>query len=328
MAYLKDLAQRGGDSSRYGTFAQRGTASNYSGTFFVSSDEAGGEKMYRSNGATWSQVGGPHASTHLAGGSDPLAIPSSGVFYVRVASTENVSVASAPASIDGVTLVSGEYVLLKNQTAAAENGVWRFNGSGSALTRHADLDAGAEFVNGHLVAVDEGTVNADTLWKLTTDGTITVGTTALAYTQTGVYGQLYETNRVAEFTTTSATFVAVTGLAIPLDVQVGDVVYFMLHGEYKHAAGGSVAVAIEEATDMAATQIETDTATAYVKFAAPAPDSSALGSSAGLFASLGTLRVLTAGTRTYRIMLKQGTTGTAYIRNAYFYAKAERPKVV
>ncbi|MER5322321.1 hypothetical protein [Streptosporangium roseum] len=102
---------------------------------------------------------------------------------VRVASTANVSVSSAPATIDGVTLAAGNRILLKNQTAAAENGLYAFASAGAALTRAADADTGTEVTPGLWVTVEEGTANADSAWWLTTDGAITVGTTALTFTE-------------------------------------------------------------------------------------------------------------------------------------------------
>lgn len=104
---------------------------------------------------------------------------------VRVASTANVSTSSAPSSIDGVTLSSGDRILLKDQTTGSQNGIWVFNGSGSALTRATDADANAEVTAGLAVFVTEGTINADTQWALTTNDPITVGTTALTFAQIG-----------------------------------------------------------------------------------------------------------------------------------------------
>ena len=80
---------------------------------------------------------------------------------VRVASTANVDESSAPAAIDGVTLSSGDRVLLKNQSTGSENGIYVFNGSGSAMTRATDADADAEVTAGMFVFVEEGTANAD-----------------------------------------------------------------------------------------------------------------------------------------------------------------------
>ena len=101
------------------------------------------------------------------------------------ASTANVDESSAPATLDGVTLVAGERVLLKDQTDAKENGVYIFNGSGSAMTRSTDMDEDSEILYGALVYVTEGTANADTQWKLTSD-VASIGTDNLAFASHGV----------------------------------------------------------------------------------------------------------------------------------------------
>lgn len=103
---------------------------------------------------------------------------------VRAASTANVTVASPGASIDGVTLVAGDRVLLKNQTTASENGIYTWSASGSALIRATDASAGT-LTAGAAVLTTEGTTNADTAWVLSTDDPITVGTTSLAFSQFG-----------------------------------------------------------------------------------------------------------------------------------------------
>lgn len=100
---------------------------------------------------------------------------------VRVASTGNVNIATAPATLDGITLASGDRLLLKDQTAAAENGIYTFAASGEPLVRAADADADSEVTAGLWVTVEEGATQADTAWWLTTDGPIAVGTTALAF---------------------------------------------------------------------------------------------------------------------------------------------------
>lgn len=102
---------------------------------------------------------------------------------VRVASTANVNIASAPASIDGVTLANGDRVLLKNQTDKTQNGIYIFNGTGNALTRATDADTGAELAN-KTVPVNEGTTNADTWWTIINDA-ITIGTTEIEFSKVG-----------------------------------------------------------------------------------------------------------------------------------------------
>ena len=85
---------------------------------------------------------------------------------VRVATTGNVDLASAASGYDGVTLTSGDRVLVKSQTAPAENGIYVFNGTGNALTRATDMDSAAEF-DGSAVFVYEGTVNEGSGWTET-----------------------------------------------------------------------------------------------------------------------------------------------------------------
>lgn len=98
---------------------------------------------------------------------------------VRAATTGNISLAPAPATIDGVTLVSGDRVLVKSQTAAAENGIYTFDGTD--LVRAADMNTAVEF-GGAAVFVQEGTTNADTGWTQTAE-VATVGTDPVVFAQ-------------------------------------------------------------------------------------------------------------------------------------------------
>lgn len=106
---------------------------------------------------------------------------------VRVATTANGTLASAFANgqtVDGVVLATGNRILLKDQTAGAENGIYTVNASG-APTRATDADANPEVTAGMAVFVSEGSTNVNSQWKLTTDDTITLGTTALVFAQIG-----------------------------------------------------------------------------------------------------------------------------------------------
>src|SRR5262245_55531453 len=98
---------------------------------------------------------------------------------VRVASTANVAL-SGLLTIDGVTTVANDRVLLKNQTAPAENGIWV--AAAGAWARALDADSESDILNA-AVFVSQGTVNKDTAWVMTTDAPITVGTTALTWVQ-------------------------------------------------------------------------------------------------------------------------------------------------
>lgn len=86
--------------------------------------------------------------------------------------------------LDGVTLVTGDRVLLVGQLVASQNGPYIVTATGAA-TRATDFDATptGEVASGVIIAVSEGTSNADSLWMLTTNGTITIGTTSLAFTR-------------------------------------------------------------------------------------------------------------------------------------------------
>ena len=93
---------------------------------------------------------------------------------VRVATTAAGTLSSAFANgqtVDGVSLATGDRILIKDQTDATENGVYTVNASG-APTRAADFDSSADVTAGAFVFVAEGTANADSGFVLTTnDGT-------------------------------------------------------------------------------------------------------------------------------------------------------------
>ena len=85
--------------------------------------------------------------------------------------------------------------MVKNQTTAADNGIYTVTtvGSGSTnwvLTRATDADTSAEVTAGLFVWVEEGTINADSGWVLTTDQTITLDSTALSFTLFASAGSL------------------------------------------------------------------------------------------------------------------------------------------
>ncbi len=104
---------------------------------------------------------------------------------VRVATTANVDLSGALENgdvIDGVTLATGNRVLVKNQSTGSQNGIYVVQASGAAV-RATDADADAEVTPGLFTFVEEGTANGNTGWVLTTDSPITVGSTALAFSQ-------------------------------------------------------------------------------------------------------------------------------------------------
>ena len=103
---------------------------------------------------------------------------------VRLASTTNVVLASAVEdgdTLDGVALVTGNRILLKNQTTATENGIYVVAASG-APSRAADADQG-DLNGGSFFFVEEGTANADNGFVCTNNGTPTLGTHDVVFAQ-------------------------------------------------------------------------------------------------------------------------------------------------
>lgn len=89
-------------------------------------------------------------------------------------------------SVDGIAINQGEYILVKNESNAAYNGIYTLTtaGSGGAaavLTRRSDFDDSSSILNSSVVSVSQGTNNGDTAWMLTTNGAVTVGTTNLSF---------------------------------------------------------------------------------------------------------------------------------------------------
>jgi hypothetical protein len=108
---------------------------------------------------------------------------------VRAASTGNVSLAAPGANLDGIALAVGNRILLKDQTAPAENGIYIWNGAAAAATRAPDTDAWTELVSA-FTFVEQGTANADSGWLCTVDQGGTIGTTAVTWVQFSGAGQL------------------------------------------------------------------------------------------------------------------------------------------
>jgi len=139
---------------------------------------------------------------------------------VRAATTASVTLASGLENgdtLDGVTLATGDRVLVKNQSTGSENGIYVVKASG-APDRSTDADTGAELTASFAVFVEEGTVNADSGYVLTTDGAITVGTTTLTFTQFTGLGQVVAGDGLSKtgntLNVTAGTGISITGDAV------------------------------------------------------------------------------------------------------------------
>jgi hypothetical protein len=104
---------------------------------------------------------------------------------VRVATTTTGTLATAYANgqtVDGVTLATGDRILLKDQSAQADNGIYVVAATG-APARAADADSTTE-LDSAAVLVTSGTVNADNAFTQTTNAP-TVGSSNLVWAQFG-----------------------------------------------------------------------------------------------------------------------------------------------
>jgi hypothetical protein len=97
---------------------------------------------------------------------------------VRVATTTNI-ILTAAQTIDGVAVIAGDRVLVKNQTLAKDNGIYVV--ANDVWTRAKDADSNLKVTSGLTVSVEQGTTQSDTIWQLVTDGAIALGTTALMF---------------------------------------------------------------------------------------------------------------------------------------------------
>ncbi|PYB84125.1 hypothetical protein [Pseudomonas soli] len=100
---------------------------------------------------------------------------------VRVATTGPIAL-SGLQTIDGVALVAGDRVLVKDQANAAQN--WIYTASANAWSRALDANEDAECTPGHLIIVQAGTAYAGTMWQLANTMPPQVGTTALTFAMT------------------------------------------------------------------------------------------------------------------------------------------------
>lgn len=103
---------------------------------------------------------------------------------VRVASTGDVDISNPGTAVfDGVTLTTGDLILLKDQTNEEDNGIYVFDTSSTPLVREAGFDSSAEIKPGLFVFVSEGTVHDNNGFTLVSDDPIVLGTTPLEFIQ-------------------------------------------------------------------------------------------------------------------------------------------------
>lgn len=106
---------------------------------------------------------------------------------VRAISTTNITL-SGTQTVDGVALIAGDRILVAGQTTGANNGIYVV--AAGAWARSTDADISAEVLPGMFTFVTEGTVNAGIGYVLVTVAPITLGSTALVFSQFSGTGQI------------------------------------------------------------------------------------------------------------------------------------------
>ena len=127
---------------------------------------------------------------------------------VRFTTTANIVLTGLGTQAGGdwpAALTAADRILVKNQGGVAahiDNGY--YTAAPGAWTRATDADTGAELNSGAIIPVESGTLNADTNWQLTTDGTVVIGTTALIFVDQRFIGAGYMLLRDEKATNTDA----------------------------------------------------------------------------------------------------------------------------
>ena len=136
-------------------------------------------------GGTITGLGSPSSGSDAANKTyvDNLVTGLKTRIITRVATTANINLSNALENgdtLDGITLATGNKVLVKDQTDATENGIYNVVASGAA-TRDTDYDTVAELA-GQLVIVQEGSSNADKIFLCTTDNSGSIGSVNIVFT--------------------------------------------------------------------------------------------------------------------------------------------------
>lgn len=157
--------------------------------------------------------------------------------------------ATGTLTVDGVVTALGDYILVKNQASAFQNGLYVVTTAGASgvaaiLTRATDMDTSSEF-NGALVPVDnEGTANANTIWLANNvEAGIVVGTTNITFTQLAAPSSYVEGNGIV----ISGTTISVAD-SNGLGFSSGSLVVIAASGGALTVGSGGVSVNVDGST--------------------------------------------------------------------------------
>lgn len=143
---------------------------------------------------------------------------------VKAATTENITL-SGTQTVDGVALVAGDRVLVKDQTNDGENGIYDVV-DGGAWTRSADADEWKELVSAYLF-IEEGTVHGDEAYVCVADQGGTLDSTSVTWVRfhaKGGYALAIHTHTISQITDIGDAVVASAG-------KLTDEIDFILTGD-------------------------------------------------------------------------------------------------
>lgn len=131
--------------------------------------------------------------------------------------------------IDGVTVPVNSRVLIKDQVTTSQNGIYVVTNAGSGvtnwiLTRASDFDTTAKVTSGAFTFVEQGTSFADSGWVMTTDGTVTIGTTGIVFVQFSGAGQITANNGIQKSGNVISLASTVAGAGLTFTSGVIDIV--------------------------------------------------------------------------------------------------------
>ncbi len=145
----------------------------------------------------------------------------------RVATTGDVTLTGgAPNSVDGITLVLYDRVLVRSQATSSQNGIYFVTtlgtGSNGTWTRSLDANDGTRLTSGTTVNIEEGLTLGGKMYRMTTPNPITIGSSAIAWTDVsgggaaagGLNGQVQFNSTNAFGGATYLTYITGTGQVI------------------------------------------------------------------------------------------------------------------
>ena len=165
---------------------------------------------------------------------------------VRATTTTNITL-TGPQTIDGVSVVSGDSVLVKNQTTGSANGIYVV--ATGAWTRRYDAASSASVTSGLTTTVTEGTtkgtgttISAPMAWTLSTPDTIVLDTTSLTFAAVGGSGAIYVAG--SGLSLTGSTFAVVAGSGIIADGSSTRADFSVLPKKYSANVGDGTSTSI------------------------------------------------------------------------------------